>query len=205
MTILIPIYQTRGFLTPRPQIFCYIFGMAKDPWKSEAEFPRSLYDVLGVAAGASPRAIIHAYRQAARSWHPDARPEDPEATSRFRVLTGAYEVLSDPVRRADYDRARLTKKPQRCVSQWDRFAQGRSWPDQVGETHAFSRNSRDVFLDAPRPRSSQGDLWAGKVRVEAPHEGPMSLPQSPLVGHRFAVNALTSLLTNYLADGWWSA
>jgi curved DNA-binding protein CbpA len=62
------------------------------------------YRVLGVDAGASRQDIARAYRRAVHSAHPDAQPADPRAAVRFRELTDAYDLLSDPARRAAYDR-----------------------------------------------------------------------------------------------------
>src|SRR5271165_2898266 len=64
-----------------------------------------LYQLLGVARNASGADIAHAYRRKARGAHPDSRPQDTDAPARFRALAEAYQVLSDPARRAAYDRA----------------------------------------------------------------------------------------------------
>lgn len=66
----------------------------------------SLYDVLQVGADATSRDIARAYRRLARAFHPDARPADAAAAARFQAASDAYEVLSDPVRRAAYDQRR---------------------------------------------------------------------------------------------------
>jgi curved DNA-binding protein CbpA len=63
-----------------------------------------LYRLLSVSRGASAAAIARAYRRQARALHPDSRPDDAGATDRFRAVTEAYQVLSDPRRRAAYDR-----------------------------------------------------------------------------------------------------
>ena len=61
---------------------------------------RDLYDVLGVERNADEDTIKRAYRQRARSLHPDAGGDEEE----FKELTTAYEVLKDPQARANYDR-----------------------------------------------------------------------------------------------------
>src|SRR5256885_16223493 len=61
-----------------------------------------LYGVLGVEPGASEDDIKRAYRQLARELHPDVNG-DPQAEQRFKEITAAYDTLSDPVRRRQYD------------------------------------------------------------------------------------------------------
>lgn len=65
---------------------------------------RDYYQVLGVNKSASDKDIKKAYRQMAKKYHPDANPDDPGAETRFKEVNEAYEVLSDPEKRAQYDR-----------------------------------------------------------------------------------------------------
>jgi curved DNA-binding protein CbpA len=69
------------------------------------------YQLLGVPRQASREEIAQAWRRRARDEHPDARPADAGAASRFRALADAWHVLGDPDRRAAYDRA-LASPPQ---------------------------------------------------------------------------------------------
>jgi len=62
------------------------------------------YAVLGVSRDASPEEIKKAYRRAAIRYHPDRNPGDADAEVRFKQCAEAYEVLSDPDKRARYDR-----------------------------------------------------------------------------------------------------
>ena len=66
---------------------------------------RDYYEVLGVPRTASAEEIKRTYRQLARKHHPDLQPaaERPKAAERFKEINEAYEVLSDPDKRAKYD------------------------------------------------------------------------------------------------------
>jgi molecular chaperone DnaJ len=63
---------------------------------------RDLYEILGISRDASGEDIKKAYRRLAREYHPDVNP-DPAAEERFKEVTAAYEILSDPQKRQQYD------------------------------------------------------------------------------------------------------
>src|SRR5918911_898672 len=65
---------------------------------------RDPYDVLGVAREAEEADIKKTFRRLARELHPDVNRHDPEAEEKFKEAAEAYEILSDPERRATYDR-----------------------------------------------------------------------------------------------------
>ena len=153
-----------------------------------------LYAVLGVEPHASGEEIVHAYRRSALTSHPDARPEDPGASARFRTLTDAYDVLSDPVQRADYDRARLTGTWVRRMGPIgsSSSAQARQRPQNPG--------GRAYGSD---PRAPSAPLWAGPVHVEP-------TTTTGIAGHRRVPSSkglaeLATLLSRYveeLSTGW---
>jgi len=65
---------------------------------------RDPYEVIGVAPEAEDRDIKRAFRRLARELHPDVNSHDPGAEEKFKEAAEAYEILSDPERRAIYDR-----------------------------------------------------------------------------------------------------
>lgn len=87
-------YQHTAYQTPPPR----------------TEPPRmgnTLYDLLEVSPNASPEVIKAAYRQLALKYHPDKQPDArsrQRAEERMKQINAAYEILSDPARRAEYDR-----------------------------------------------------------------------------------------------------
>ena len=64
---------------------------------------RDLYEVLGVPKDASADDIKKAYRKLARKYHPDRNPDDASAEERFKEISHAHDVLSDPQKRKQYD------------------------------------------------------------------------------------------------------
>jgi molecular chaperone DnaJ len=62
-----------------------------------------LYKTLGVSKKASDEEIKKAYRKLARKYHPDRNPDDPAAEERFKEISAAHDVLSDPEKRKEYD------------------------------------------------------------------------------------------------------
>ena len=61
------------------------------------------YRTLGVSSSASDDEIKKAYRTLAKQWHPDRNPDDPDAETRFKEIGAAFEILSDPDKKALYD------------------------------------------------------------------------------------------------------
>lgn len=81
------------------------------------------YETLHVSRTASPTDIKAAYRQQCQKWHPDKNPENyAEAEKLTKIINGAYEVLSDPSRRKQYDATltsheHINRSPNRSANQ----------------------------------------------------------------------------------------
>src|SRR5215212_11555136 len=64
---------------------------------------RDLYEVLGIPKSASADEIKKAHRKAVRQHHPDRNKNNPQAEEKFREAQEAYDILSDPQKRQNYD------------------------------------------------------------------------------------------------------
>ena len=67
------------------------------------ETKRDYYQVLGINRDAQESTIKKAYRKLAKKYHPDSNAGDPQAEQKFKEITEAYSVLSDPEKRKMYD------------------------------------------------------------------------------------------------------
>jgi curved DNA-binding protein len=105
------------------------------------------YQVLGVDRSASQEDIRRAYRRLARRHHPDVN-EDPGAQERFKQISEAYEVLSDPAKRARYDR---------FGELWRQVPEGYDGPMPGARTGG----GRRVYVNTGDPGSPGGSFGAG--------------------------------------------
>ena len=123
-----------------------------------------LYRLLGVALDASPEEIKKSYRRKALEMHPDLDPANPWAEDEFKELSAAYQILSDPVRRAQYDRGELTAGGQKRRAKpepetkpkrkgFEGFFRQRSGPDIDGVDVTYTLSVD--FLDAARGTNTE--------------------------------------------------
>lgn len=97
------------------------------------------YKILGVDKNASAEDIKKAYRKLARKLHPDLNPNDKEAQKKFQELNEANEVLSDPEKRAKYDKYgenwKHGEEYEKAQQQYEQQkSQQRQWSNQGGQT-----------------------------------------------------------------------
>ena len=134
-----------------------------DPGRGQRE--GDLYGILGVRSDASRQEIVRAYHRAAHAAHPDRQPGDPDAGTRFRVLAEAFDVLSDPARRAWYDTSsRAGQRASRLPG--EAAGTARRQPDSGPPEH------QEAFPLRMPPLAS-APLWAGPVHIEPP-AGPLA-------------------------------
>ena len=105
-----------------------------------------LYEVLGVRPNGSVAEIRRAYQKLARQLHPDLNPGDAAASERFAVVSRAFEVLSDPKRRAEYDRGAREPAPASTVPEV-----GFEGFDFSAEVSVAGVQFRDIFAGVLRP------------------------------------------------------
>jgi molecular chaperone DnaJ len=94
---------------------------------------KDYYNILGVNKGASDDEIKKAYRKAAMQWHPDKNPDNPEAESKFKEAAEAYDVLSNPEKKSNYDRFGSADSP---------FGGG---GNPFGQNYGHGFNMDDIF------------------------------------------------------------
>lgn len=152
--------------------------MAEDP-----------YTVLGVARDATPEAIKAAYRKLARTHHPDLNPGKPEAETRFKQVSAAYDLLSDAEKRRRFDAGEIDAEGQEQAPAggWRHYAEQ---PDGARYTGPVDEG---IFEDL-----FEQMYGARQQRPRGPRPG-RDVHYSLTVPFRSAVNGATERLT--LADG----
>ena len=117
------------------------------------------YDTLGVSREATSDELKKAYRKLARQWHPDVN-DAPEAADRFKEVTTAYEVLSDPQKRSVFDRG---GDPVGGGGGGAGFGQGFSFDDIMD---AFFGQNAGGGGRGPRSRTQRGQDALLRLNVE---------------------------------------
>jgi molecular chaperone DnaJ len=121
---------------------------------------RDYYDILGVKRGASDKELKAAYRKLARKHHPDVNPGDTSAEAKFKEISEAYQVLSDPKKRTMYDRFGhqvFGRQPGGGQAPWD---------------FDFSQFGKNVGFDIGNIGDLFGTFFGGQAR-NAQARGPI--------------------------------
>lgn len=96
---------------------------------------KDYYSILGLPRGADAAAVKRAFRDRAKAFHPDRRPDRADAEERFREINEAYAVLGDPARRASYDALGASK------------------------SEGDPMNGEDAVGESPRPRGDFSEFF----------------------------------------------
>ncbi len=163
---------------------------------------RDYYEILGIVETADSQTIKQAYRRLARQFHPDLNPGNQEAEERFKSLGEAYEILSDPDHKAQYDDYRrywLQQKSEadyRDLEDFNRFvdqllnrqetarpsAQSQKTQKKARKTDASQRRDAEASLQIPLERAFQGG--AERVRLEDGRALEVDMPPGMVTGQR---------------------
>ncbi|CAH0142879.1 DnaJ C-terminal domain-containing protein [Roseomonas sp. CECT 9278] len=134
------------------------------------------YDVLGVPRDATPEAIKQAYRKLARQHHPDLNPGKPEAEAKFKAAAAANDLLSDPDKRARFDRGEINAEgqEQRPAGGYRRYA------DDMAGTRYGPRDSAwsGATYDDPRASGTHDDPRASGTYNDPRASGAYNDPRA---------------------------
>src|SRR5712692_1617657 len=107
------------------------------------------YEILGVKREASQEEIRRAYRKLAKRHHPDLNPGDKAAEARFKTISVAYDLLSDPAKRARYDRGEIdamgVERPDRAS--YRQYAEGAQGARYHAESGVSGEDFSDILAD----------------------------------------------------------
>ncbi|GAA4398291.1 molecular chaperone DnaJ [Tsukamurella soli] len=148
--------------------------MAQREWVEQ-----DFYKELGVSSDASQDDIKKAYRKLANELHPDKNPGDKNAEERFKRVSEANSVLSDPAKRKEYDETR------RMYGSGARFGSGGGFggygqPGNAGGSQGFSFS--DIFEGGGGNAGGFGDLFDGLFNRGGAAAGPQPTPSRPRRG-----------------------
>jgi hypothetical protein len=145
-----------------------------DQGSTNSSTPESddLYARLGVESDVSVEALKKAYRKAALQWHPDKNADNKEhAEAMFRNIAEAYDVLSDPDKRAAYDKEALRRVHDEAgdlrSNGFDAYT--------VFEEFFKANNRRTTPRSSSQPNSHEGSKTSSEKAKDAHEQGPLDL------------------------------
>lgn len=120
--------------------------MAGGSLAEQGDMVKDYYQILGVTSSAQEEEIRKRYRTLAMQYHPDRNPDNPQAEEKFKEIAEAYGVLTDPLKRRSYDRARSGGGAHR------------GGPGASGFNYSQEEILRDLFQDPCFQQMFQGLL-----------------------------------------------
>src|SRR5881275_2316781 len=125
------------------------------------------YEVLGVKPDATADEIRKAYRKLAKQFHPDLNPGKPAAEARFKAVSAAHDILSDPEKRARYDRGEIdesgAERPRYSYRPHAEGAQGWKYQPQ-GEVSPEDLEDLFAMFGSRGPAGGEGFRMPGADR-----------------------------------------
>lgn len=134
------------------------------------------YTVLGVARDAAAEDIRKAYRRLAKQWHPDTNPDKPGAEARFKAISAAYALLSDPELRARFDRGEID------AAGAERAPAGGGWRDWAETGRGARYRSQPGGFEDPGGGFDEADLEEFLARAFGTRTGAGARPRGPMRG-----------------------
>ncbi|MBD2139662.1 DnaJ domain-containing protein [Anabaena sp. FACHB-1237] len=131
---------------------------------------RDYYEILGVSKDASSEEIKKVYRRLARQYHPDLNPGNKESEEKFKVIGEAYEILSDPSRRSQYDQFSRYWK-QNGFTGNRQTPKPKSWND--------TRTNERTTSDVDPSQFSDFESFLNQVIGVSNRQKPKSPPNNP--------------------------
>ncbi|MCA1571131.1 MAG: J domain-containing protein [Chloroflexi bacterium] len=159
------------------------------------------YLVLGVARDATPLQVARAHRRLAKRHHPDLHEGALEAAERMRSINEAWAVLSNPVRRADYDRSH----PSSATPAGGHWGPSRSpiQPAQPSSTRTWAtwRATAAETRAAPRTLRQPGEVPSPRTRRPPRPEAPVPAFRDSGLAAILAASVIVLLLLGAIAVG----
>ena len=110
------------------------------------------YSILNISQSSSQDEIKKSFRKLALELHPDRNPDDPESEKKFKEITEAYGVLSDPLKKKEYDRFRADHLAGHTTGSSNfRYSQ-----EDIFASMFRGKNAREIFEELNREFNRSG-------------------------------------------------
>ena len=153
--------------------------MASQDW-----FDKDFYAVLGVPKGVSEAELKKVYRKLARQYHPDSNPGDAKAEAKFKEISEAHSVLSDPEMRREYDQIR-------AMGSGARFSAG----GRPGQSGGFEDVFGGMFGGGQQRGTYQGTSFEDLLGGMFGGSGPATGFRAPSLGRNVTANTTLDFVT----------